>query len=295
MIDEVELKQMRIFVHLVKERSVSRVADLMGISQQAVSSHLKKIRGIFPYELFIRQSSGLLPTDYAYDLAAKFERVLADINSIFVTERFEPETSNKEFKIIANEYSQLSIIPNLSRLVRNNAPSVKLLIMDFNVDTHYSELTHGNADLVIGFDHYIDEALLRNKLRSDFYTCVIGRNSTYLNKISSLQDIVTLPQVQFANNIGNLGYAVNSFLEKQKIGKNIIATLPCYTSLHAFLDANDVFAFIPSGIASIGNFQILDLEIPSINFNVTVGKHRRSMGNPAIEWMLNMIKKATAM
>lgn len=293
MTDKVEVKQMRIFLHLVKERSVSRVADIMGISQQAVSAHLKKIRENFTYELFIRQSTGLQPTDYAYDLAAKFEKVLADIDSIFVMERFHPQASNQEFKVIANEYSQLSIIPHLSRHIRNNAPNIKLLIMDFSIDKHFTELTNGDADLVIGFDNYIDQALLRSKLRSDSYTCVIGKNSKYLNKISSFQDLLTLPQVQFANNIGNLGYTVNSFLEKKDIDQNIIATLPCYTSLHAFMAVNDVFAFIPSAIASIGSFQIIDLGIPSINFNVVVGKHRRSAGNPAISWVLDMIKKST--
>ncbi|MBW3781445.1 LysR family transcriptional regulator [Aeromonas veronii] len=292
MLDKVEIKQMRIFLHLVKERNLSRVAEKMGISQQAVSNHLRRIRENFPHELFIRQSVGMQPTDYAYDLATKFEKILADIDAVFAKNDFHPQTSNKEFKIIANEYSQLSIIPNLSKNVFSNAPNVKLTILDFNVDKHFTELANGDADLVIGFDNYIDQGLLRSKLRSDSYICVIGNNSKHVHKISSPQDLTTIPQVQFANNIGNLGYTVNSFLEKKDINQNIIATLPCYTSLQAFMGVNDAFAFIPSAIASIGNFQSIDLGISSVKFNVLVGKHRRSSGNVAINWLLDMVVKS---
>lgn len=49
-----------------------------------MSSHLKKLRDLFPAELFIRQSAGLQPTDYACQLADKFEQILADIDGVFV-------------------------------------------------------------------------------------------------------------------------------------------------------------------------------------------------------------------
>lgn len=35
---------------------------------------------------------------------------------------------------------------------------------------------------------------------------------------------------------------------------NVIATLPCYTTLGAFFTANDAIAFIPSAIGAQGNF-----------------------------------------
>ena len=74
---------MRVLLHLVREKNVSRVAERLEISQQAVSNYLKRMREVFPYELFLRQSAGLQPTDYAYELAAKFEKIIEGVDSIF--------------------------------------------------------------------------------------------------------------------------------------------------------------------------------------------------------------------
>ena len=105
---------MRVLLHLVREKNVSRVAERLEISQQAVSNCLKRMREVFPYELFLRQSAGLQPTDYAYELAAKFEKIIEEVDGIFNSFPFDPVTSDYVFRVIANEYAQLSIIPSLT-------------------------------------------------------------------------------------------------------------------------------------------------------------------------------------
>ena len=82
MIEKIDIRHMRVLLHLVREKNVSRVAERLEISQQAVSNYLKRMREVFPYELFLRQSAGLQPTDYAYDLVAKFEKIVEEIVSV---------------------------------------------------------------------------------------------------------------------------------------------------------------------------------------------------------------------
>ncbi|MGL5390387.1 MAG: LysR family transcriptional regulator, partial [Shewanella sp.] len=151
--EKVDVRQMRIFLHLVQEKNVSRVAEMLDISQQAVSGQLKKLREAFPSELFLRQSSGLQPTDYAYEVAGKFEKILADIDEIFVTQPFDPATSRQTFRVIANEYAQLAIIPHVIEQIRGKAPNIKIEVMDFNPELHLSVLANGDADFAIGFDN----------------------------------------------------------------------------------------------------------------------------------------------
>ncbi len=68
------------------------------------------------------------------------------------------------------------------------------------------------------------------------------------------------------------------------------ATLPCYTSLQAFMSVNDVAACIPSAIATLGDFRMLELAGAPQQFEVVVGRHRKSQGNLAIEWLAEVIK-----
>ena len=289
MIEKIDIRHMRVLLHLVREKNVSRVAERLEISQQAVSNYLKRMREVFPNELFLRQSAGLQPTDYAYDLAAKFEKIVEEIDGIFNSFPFDPATSEYAFRVIANEYAQLSIIPSLSLLMRERAPGVKLEVIDFNPDQHVKTLAQGEADLVIGFSDYVDPGLVRNRLRSDHYCCVARQGSLLPRQIQVLADVSLHPHVDFASGVGNLGSRVDDFLSTRDVSRTVIATLPCYTSLQAFMHVNDTVAFVPSAIAATGGFQVIDLDMSSLNFNVVVGWHRRASGSASRDWLVQVI------
>jgi DNA-binding transcriptional LysR family regulator len=289
MIEKIDIRHMRVLLHLVREKNVSRVAERLEISQQAVSNYLKRMREVFPNELFLRQSAGLQPTDYAYDLAAKFEKIVEEIDGIFNSFPFDPATSEYAFRVIANEYAQLSIIPSLSLLMRERAPGVKLEVIDFNPDQHVKTLAQGEADLVIGFSDYVDPGLVRNRLRSDHYCCVARQGSLLPRQIQVLADVSLHPPVDFASGVGNLGSRVDDFLSARDVSRTVIATLPCYTSLQAFMHVNDTVAFVPSAIAATGGFQVIDLDMSSLNFNLVVGWHRRASGSASRDWLVQVI------
>ncbi|WP_339437651.1 LysR family transcriptional regulator [Pseudomonas sp. EL_65y_Pfl1_R32] len=291
MTEKIDIKHMRVLLHLVREKNVSRVAEQLEISQQAVSNYLKRMRRVFPNELFLRQSAGLQPTDYAYDLAAKFEKIVEEVDGIFSSFPFDPATSKYVFRVIANEYAQLSIIPSLSLLMRKRAPGVKLEVIDFNPDQHAKTLTQGEADLVIGFSDYVDPGLVRNTLRRDYYCCVARQGSPLPQQIRTLADVSSYPHVDFASGVGNLGSRVDDFLSAREVSRTVIATLPCYTSLQAFMHVNDTVAFVPSAIATAGGFEVIDIDMHSLNFDVVVGWHRRASGNASRDWLAQVMKE----
>lgn len=55
MIDGLDIKHMRMFMQLVQERNVSKVAFQTGMSQQAVSAYLKRLRGFFLRKFFTEE------------------------------------------------------------------------------------------------------------------------------------------------------------------------------------------------------------------------------------------------
>lgn len=280
---------MRALLHLVREKNVSRVARKLDISQQAVSAYLKRMREIFPNELFLRLNSGLQPTEYAYELAAKIEKIIDDVDAIFSDFPFDPLKSEQVFTIIANEYSQLSIIPQLSLTLAKLAPKVRLKIIDFTPSQHFQTLADGEADLVIGFSDYVDDGLIRTKLRHDHYCCVVGRNSALTDQIGCLEDTSRFPHVEFSSGPGNLGSRMGDFLDTRNIERRVVATMPCYTSLQVFMSVNDAVAFVPSAIASAGDFQVINMKALPLQFDVVVGWHRRAAGIVSRQWLTGVI------
>ncbi|WP_336333122.1 LysR family transcriptional regulator [Pseudomonas putida] len=291
MSEKIDIRHMRVLLLLVREKNVSRVAERLDISQQAVSNSLKRLREVFPSELFLRQSAGLQPTDYAYELAEKFEKIVEEVDGIFNTFPFDPRSNEYTFRVIANEYAQLSIIPSLSLLMREQAPGVKLEVLDFDSSAHFKTLAQGEADLVIGFSDYVDQGLIRTTLRRDHYCCVARQGASVSQQINSLSNVASLPHVDFASGVGNLGSRVDDFLKDQNISRSVIATLPCYTSLQAFMQVNDTVAFVPSAIATAGRFQVLDIDVSALSFDVVVGWHRRSSSSAPRKWLNQIISE----
>ena len=63
-----ELNLIPIFVAIYEERSLSRAATRMEISQPAVSKALKRLREIYDDPLFHRKVAGMEPTSFAIDI-----------------------------------------------------------------------------------------------------------------------------------------------------------------------------------------------------------------------------------
>ena len=62
---KLELHQLKLLDALYVYKNISRVAELMDISQQAVSLKLKNIRELLGDPVFIREGHGMVPTPYA--------------------------------------------------------------------------------------------------------------------------------------------------------------------------------------------------------------------------------------
>ena len=109
--------------------------------------------------------------------------------------------------------------------------------------------------------------------------------------IENRQPISSLPVVKFSLSTGNIEDIVSNFFERTTIKNSVIATLPYYTTLSEFMSVNDVIAFIPSAIGSLGNFIELKQGADAVEFDIAAAWHRKSVGNPQREWLTERLLK----
>ncbi|KVO05889.1 LysR family transcriptional regulator [Burkholderia ubonensis] len=292
MIDKLDVKHMRVFLNLMRERNVSRVALRMNISQQAASAYLKRLRELFPHELFLRKSDGLVPTDFAYDLASKLEAVVLDLDELVASTPFDPSASNRVVKILADEYAQLTIIPRLCRNIAAAGPDMSLDIQDINAATHPETLASGAADLAIGFRDLIDHGLIRETVKKDYLSCVVSKHSAIPQRISSLRDLADVPRVGFIRSIDKPNQSGDHAFGQLPFHGKLAAVLPCYTSLHSFMEFNDVFAYVPSAIAAADDLRVLPFTIEPNELEIAVAWHRRAAGSSLRKWLVELVVKS---
>ncbi len=94
----VDLNLLPVFEAAYEERSLSRAALRLAMTQPAVSHAMSRLRSVFRDELFIRQSRGVTPTPEADAIYAKLRGALGAVREAVVESRgFDPRTSARRF------------------------------------------------------------------------------------------------------------------------------------------------------------------------------------------------------
>ena len=89
---EVDLRQLRAFEVLLRERNLTRAATVLGVAQPALSKTLAKLRRYFADPLFVRAGHRMEPTAKALELADAVHALLDDATMLRARHRpFDPE------------------------------------------------------------------------------------------------------------------------------------------------------------------------------------------------------------
>lgn len=82
-IDSIDLNLMRIFTAVYEEKSASKAALRLGMTQSAVSANLSRLRVLYQDPLFSRTGRGLAPTLFAMQLYAPLKEALERFSETF--------------------------------------------------------------------------------------------------------------------------------------------------------------------------------------------------------------------
>jgi len=159
---------------LLKERSVTRAANKIGISQPAMSNGLRRLRDLFGDPLLVRTSDGMTPTERAQELEPLIRVALQGIEqAVRPRSSFNAFESTRIFRIMASDYTESTLIPKLLRRLREEAPEVTLDIMTPS-DVSFSDVEQGKVDMVINRFATIPQSFHQTTIWSDEFCCMLS-------------------------------------------------------------------------------------------------------------------------
>lgn len=114
--------------HLLTERSVTRAAVRLSVSQPAMSGALTRLREHFADPLLHRAGRDMALTPFAASLAPLVRDLLVQMTGVVQRRpHFEPATADRAFTVVASDYAHAVLLPQVTRRVVNEAPGVTLL------------------------------------------------------------------------------------------------------------------------------------------------------------------------
>src|SRR4051812_11976824 len=112
---------------LLDQRSVTRAAQQLGLSQPALSASLARLRRHFGDELLARTGNEYRLTPLAAQLKPRVRLALEGVERVFTAQpEFDPSESTREFSVLLSDYASALLGSALAERLAAEAPGARL-------------------------------------------------------------------------------------------------------------------------------------------------------------------------
>jgi LysR family transcriptional regulator, transcriptional activator for leuABCD operon len=167
----VDLNLLPVLEAVYEERSLSRAAERLAMTQSAVSHAVARLRVLFRDELFVRQARGVLPTPAAADVYSRLRGALVLVREAVTDRRgFDPRTSERRFFVTIPHPLGPMIALRLQERLAKIAPGISVAASTRSRPVELVRaLRDGRIDaaldwLPIGGEQFKEEVLFRDTL-----------------------------------------------------------------------------------------------------------------------------------
>ncbi|GAC1553126.1 MAG: LysR family transcriptional regulator [Beijerinckiaceae bacterium] len=144
-----DLRQIRYFVALYDERSITKAAARLNIVQPALSMQISRLERTFKTKLFERTSRGVVPTDVGRTFYGLCQRTLSDF---YEAQRYLRDASGKisgDLTVGLMPSVANSVLPDVLAQYKAAFPDVTLRIVEAYSGSLLDQLNSGKFDLAI--------------------------------------------------------------------------------------------------------------------------------------------------
>lgn len=145
-----DLNLLKVFDAVMGERSLTRAAHQLSLTQPAISNALRRLREAVGDELLVRQGRGLEPTPRALELWPAVREVLERLQSTLTPNVFEPALARTSFVLTLADSTAAELMPPLVNAISQQAPGVSLRVVPLTTRDPRKLLQDGHVDLAIG-------------------------------------------------------------------------------------------------------------------------------------------------
>lgn len=254
-LESIDLNLLLVFDALATERSVTRAATKIGLSQPALSNALSRLRTLFHDPLFERSRGQMQPTPRARQLLVPLSEAISKLREAFETQAaFRPEASDREFVIATNDYIDSLLLPRFVQRVQRDAPSVALrtLRTDYLFLPPVERLQSGELDLALGFFGETprpNPGLLSKRLVTGRLVCILRAAHPRAGRKMTLRTFAETPHVRIMYPQNERVGSIDPILRSRGLARRIAVTVPHYLTIPAIVAKTDLIAVVPEWLA----------------------------------------------
>jgi DNA-binding transcriptional LysR family regulator len=290
---QADLNLLVVFTALAEERSVTRAASRLLLSQPAVSRALQRLREMFHDDLLIRTSSGYEQTPKGERLLRELATTLPRLDRLLSGDDFAPQEEETTFRVAVTDHASHVLCPLICRMVLPGAAKVSFDFVSFG-DQTFDAIEKGRLDLMLNADDgYLPSRFASEVVFEDGFACVAARETKYPR-------VLTLKQYLAAGHVGvGILGGQPTIPDKRLAGigekRRCPIWVPYFSAAVRCVPGTPFLATVPSRIAGFesNNPAIKILKPPEVlgRFNYLMAWHPRMNTDAAHLWLRRAIRE----
>lgn len=278
-----------LFIAIFEQKSISKAAQLLCISQSAVSHALQRLRTQLNDELFVRSGQKMLPTPFAEQIYQPIQTALLSIQSIAMPQQTFVPSMLQSLKIAIHDEIEPIIFPQLVNHFAALNLDIQFLSSKLDRKNMLADLSAQQIDFVIDLvQPYQANLQFENLIEDHFVVCTQQMEmdlSLYLSSphigVSSRRTGILLEDI---------------YLNRQQLSRQIFLRCQHYsTALQVLSQYPNSILTIPQSILKHLNYaenlhiHALPIELPKISMGMYWHDHVKQ--NPRHQFLRQEILK----
>jgi DNA-binding transcriptional LysR family regulator len=279
-----DLNLLPIFVALMEERSVTRAADRLGMTQAALSNALARLRTVLQDPLFIRERYGMRPTPKAESLAPALTAALAAVDTVVLGQQaFDPGRAEQVVTIAPNSYVEFVLVPVLVARLSDLAPGIRLRTLPFGTDLAETGVTSGTTAMALGRISDAPDNLVVQHVADDGLACVVRADHPKIGERISKAQYERMKHV--------------NVLPPGRL-RDVVVSVTHFASIPEIVAATDYCATLPRQICRRlvldARLKVLPAPADLGTFPMHMAWHVRYRDDPAHTWLRKLVADVAA-
>jgi DNA-binding transcriptional LysR family regulator len=253
-LSSVDLNLFLVLHAVLEERSTTRAAARLNVTQSAVSNALARLRQQIGDPLVVRHGRGIVPTPRGEELAPLLREATDRLALLIEPRGFNPAETTRTFTIALSDNYQASEVPRIAHAFASRMPRATLRVVSADYLAASDGLGSGDIDVTFSPEQAVEPGMLSAPLFEEQAVLVVRRDHPRVRTRMTPELFNELPHIDVHVVLGKPGTGhrvAQRGWERANVRRRVVLTVPYFVIAAMAAAETDCIAALPSRMADL--------------------------------------------
>lgn len=258
----VDLNLLTVFDVVMQMQNVTRAAQVLGMSQPAVSNAVSRLKSMFNDELFVRYGRGIQPTSRAKQLFGPVRQALQLVHNELPGAGFDPKLSERVFNLSICSLLDIRLAAVIVEKFKQVSPNINVRIHCFLDNNIEHKLKYQETDFSVSYNQFEKSEYQHQVLFNDELVVVVANDHPRIH--GNVTQELLINEKHAVMSMDNMGSFSKPYYHNTELSHTISYQGTDLNSVLNIVSLTDLVAIVPKWLVenSANKLQLRTAALP---------------------------------